>query len=290
MSAVGHEVSTYEIVNSVLKYQSYIRPSGGGVTISGGEPLLQTKALITLFEEFKSKDIHTTIDTSGMFKLTNDIKKLIDLTDLFLLDIKHIISSKSKELIGFSNELEIEFARYLSEINKPVWIRQVLVPGYTDDEEDLLKLKEFIATLNNIEKVEVLPYHDLGKFKWEDLGVDYPLKDIRTATTEDVDRAKKILRNLAFKIMETVIKSYNNLKTSGGISPLVLFQFFLFQFSLFVCLSLAIAKLSSGTSSVIVEPAAISTLFPTFTGAIKFTFEPTNVLSPIMVLLFLKPS
>lgn len=98
-------------------------------------------------------------------------------------------------MFGVSNGLELEFARYLSDINKPIWIRQVLIPGITDDEEDLLKLKEFISTLNNVEKVELLPYHDLGKFKWEDLGLDYPLRNIRTATSEDIGRAKKMIRN-----------------------------------------------------------------------------------------------
>ncbi len=167
-----------------------------GVTVSGGEPLLQTKALIAFFEELKKYGIGTAIDTSGMFSLTEDVKRLINLTDLFLLDIKHIVPAKSKELVGFSNELEIEFAKYLSDNNKPMWIRQVLIPGYTDSEEDLLKLKSFLSTLKTVEKVELLPYHDLGKFKWEKLGLKYPLDDTRTATQEDFERAKKILRNI----------------------------------------------------------------------------------------------
>lgn len=164
-----------EIANRVLKYENYIKPAGG-VTVSGGEPLLQASSLISLFKELKKYNIHTAIDTSGMFKLTDTIKELIDLTDLFLLDIKHINPEKSKELVGISNELELNFARYLSNINKPVWIRQVLVPDITDNEEDLLALKDFLSTLKNIEKIEILPYHDLGKFKWEDLGLDYPLE------------------------------------------------------------------------------------------------------------------
>lgn len=105
-----------DVIKTILKYQNYIKPSGGGVTVSGGEPLLQTKALISLFEKLKEYNIHTAIDTSGMFSLTDNVKKLIDLTDLFLLDIKHIVPHKSKELVGFSNELEIEFAKYLSDI------------------------------------------------------------------------------------------------------------------------------------------------------------------------------
>lgn len=114
----GTLYSIDEVVKQILKYQNYIKPSGGGVTVSGGEPLLQTKVLISLFEELKKYGIHTAIDTSGMFSLTDNVKKLIDLTDLFLLDIKHIVPQKSKELVGFSNELEIAFAKYLSDIRK----------------------------------------------------------------------------------------------------------------------------------------------------------------------------
>jgi len=195
-NSTGDIYSTYDIFNTILKYQNYIKPSGGGVTVSGGEPLLQTNSLISLFEKLKEAQIHTAIDTSGMFSLTDNVKKLIDLTDLFLLDIKHINPSKSKELVGLSNELEIEFAKYLSEINKPMWIRQVLIPGYTDNKEDLLKLKDFLSTLKTIEKIELLPYHDLGKFKWESLNIKYPLADVRPATPQDIERAKEILRNL----------------------------------------------------------------------------------------------
>ena len=128
-----------------------------------------------------------------MVALTNDIKELIDLTDLFLLDIKHINPKKCEELVGISNERELEFAKYLSENNKKMWIRQVLIPGYTDDEQDLLKLKEFIASLKSVEKVEVLPYHTLGKYKWINLNEEYKLEGVREATEEDVNRAKQIL-------------------------------------------------------------------------------------------------
>ena len=110
-----------------------------------------------------------------------------------MLDIKCINDDICKDLVGVSNKLELEFAKYLSSIKKPVWIRQVLVPGITDHEEDLLTLKDFLSTLQSIEKVEILAYHDLGRFKWENLGCNYELEDIPNATTEDVARAKKIL-------------------------------------------------------------------------------------------------
>ena len=128
-----------------------------------------------------------------MFELTDSIKKVLELTDLVLLDIKHINPEKAKNLVGFSNERELAFARYLDEHDIPVWIRQVLVPGITDDEADLIKLRDFLHTLSNVKKVELLPYHSLGKYKWETLGFEYQLKDVKDATIEDVERAKKIL-------------------------------------------------------------------------------------------------
>ena len=188
----GTTYSSDAIVEKILRYKNYIMPNGG-VTISGGEPLLQTKFLIELFTKLKKYNIHTCIDTSGSVVLTDEIKELIDLTDLFLLDIKCINDEKAINLTGVSNKKELEFARYLSNINKPMWIRQVLVPGYTDDEQDLIKLRDFISTLKSVEKVEVLPYHDLGKFKWEQLGEVYPLENVRTANNDDVKRAKEIL-------------------------------------------------------------------------------------------------
>lgn len=179
--------------NKIIRFKNYFITSNGGVTISGGEPLLQTKFLINLFKKLKKENIHTAIDTSGMFPLTDDIKELISLTDLFLLDIKHIDSKKCEELVGFSNEKELEFAKYLSDNNNKIWIRQVLIPGITDDTGDLIKLRNFIKSLKNVENVEILPYHDLGKFKWENLGFSYDLQNIRPATSEDVNKAKKLL-------------------------------------------------------------------------------------------------
>ena len=189
----GSTYSSDEIVEKILRYKNYIMPNGG-VTISGGEPLLQPQFLTQLFTKLKQYNIHTCIDTSGSVALTDEIKKLIDLTDLFLLDIKCINDEKAIDLTGVSNKKELEFANYLSNINKPIWIRQVLVPGYTDDEQDLIKLRDFISTLKSVEKVEILPYHDLGKFKWEQLGEIYPLENVRTANNDDVARAKKILK------------------------------------------------------------------------------------------------
>lgn len=130
-----------------------------------------------------------------MIDISEDIKELITLTDLFLLDIKHINDKKCKNLVGFSNKKELAFAKYLSANNKSMWIRHVLIPGITDDKKDLLELKKFINSLNTVEKVELLPYHSIGKYKWEQLGYKYDLEDIPDATNEDITRAKEILRN-----------------------------------------------------------------------------------------------
>ena len=188
----GNYISVDELLNNILKYKSYIMPNGG-FTASGGEPLLQPYFLISLFKKLKEANIHTAIDTSGMVEITDTIKELLSLTDLVLLDIKHINPEKAKQLIGFDNKKELEFAKYLSDNNIPVWIRQVIIPGITDSKEDLLELKKFINSLNNVQNVELLPYHNLGEYKWNNLGFDYSLKDIRLANSEDIKRAKEIL-------------------------------------------------------------------------------------------------
>ncbi|MDR0978429.1 MAG: pyruvate formate lyase-activating protein [Lachnospiraceae bacterium] len=185
--------SVDELVQNVQNFKNYILPSNGGVTISGGEPLLQPLFVKNLLKKLKEEGFHTAIDTSGMFSLTPDIKEIIDYTDLVLLDIKHINNKKCIELVGTSNEKELEFAKYLNRINKPLWIRQVIIPGITDNETDLNELKKFISSLKNVQKVELLPYHSLGKFKWEDLGYEYQLNGVPDATIKDVKRAKELL-------------------------------------------------------------------------------------------------
>lgn len=191
--SIGTKYSVSEILEKILRYKNYFISSNGGVTVSGGEPLLQQDFIIELFTELKKHNISTAIDTSGSFAITDKLKKLISLTDLFLLDIKCINDSICKDLTGVSNKLELNFARYLSDINKDVWIRQVLVPGITDNKDDLIALKTFLSTLKNVKKIDILPYHDLGKFKWEELGIPYPLENVRTANDDDVKRAKDIL-------------------------------------------------------------------------------------------------
>lgn len=188
----GEQYTVKQVVEKIMRYKNYIVASNGGVTLSGGEPLLQQDFVISLFQELKKQNISTCLDTSGMFTITDKIKQIVDLTDIFLLDIKSINDETCKWLTGSSNSLELEFAKYINEKNKRIWIRQVLVPGITDKKEDLLELKDFLKTIN-VEKFEFLPYHDLGKYKWEKLGVPYELEDVRMASNKDVERAKKIM-------------------------------------------------------------------------------------------------
>ena len=188
----GYYSSLDEILNKIENYKNYIMPNGG-VTVTGGEPLLQVHFLIELFKKLKEKNIHTCIDTSGMVDITEDIKTLLNYTDLVLLDIKHIHPIKCKDLVGVSNEKELKFAEYLSQNNIDMWIRQVLIPGYTDDENDLRKLKSFIDKLNSVKKVELLPYHNMGEYKWKKLGLNYDFKDVKVPTAEEVKNAKEIL-------------------------------------------------------------------------------------------------
>ena len=194
----AQEFSVDDIVKDALKYKGYFA-NGGGVTVSGGEPLLQIDFLIELFKKFKSYNVHTACDTSGIVFDENNIElmkkfdELIKYTDLFLLDIKHINNEEHIKLTGKPNLNILKFAKYLSNNNKHMWIRHVLVPTITLNDEYLKQTKEFIDTLNNVDKIEVLPYHTMGIVKYENLGIPYKLKGIEAPTKEEVRRAKEIL-------------------------------------------------------------------------------------------------
>ena len=194
---VGEQKSADELLAQALRYRSYWK-DGGGITVSGGEPLLQMDFMIELFQKAKEKGINTTIDTSGAPFTREEpffgkFKELMKYTDLLLVDIKHIDDEQHKLLTGHTNKNILDMARYLSEIGKPVWIRHVLVPERSDKDEYLKELYEFIKTLNNVEKVEVLPYHTFGEYKWKELGYDYPLAGIEPPTKERIKNANEIL-------------------------------------------------------------------------------------------------
>ena len=193
----GETKTADELLSQALKYKTYWK-KGGGITVSGGEPLLQIDFLIEFFTKARAKGVHVTLDTSGnpftreepFFSKFNELMKV---TDLVMLDIKQIDEAEHKILTGWSNSNILHMARYLSEINKPVWIRHVLVPGGSDNDEQLTKLDKFIKTLKNVDRVEVLPYHILGTFKWEQLGIDYPLKGVEPPTKERIENVRKLL-------------------------------------------------------------------------------------------------
>ena len=197
--AGGKEYSAEEIVSRVLRYRNYFGEKGG-VTVSGGEPLLQIEFVTELFTLLKQEGLHTCVDTSGIMFHADDTesvekhRKLLAVTDLVLLDIKHIDDTACKKLTGQSNQNTLAFAKFLSDEGKSTWIRQVIVPGLTDDEQSLKRTREFIDDLKTVEKVEVLPYHTLGVVKYEKLGLEYPLKDMEAPKKERVQWAREILR------------------------------------------------------------------------------------------------
>lgn len=190
----GTEYSVEEVFQKILRLKPYMDTSHGGVTVSGGEPLLQPDFVTELFQKLKERNIHTALDTSGNLPISDKIARLLKVTDLVLLDIKHIDNEKAINLTGLSNNHTLNFARYLSEHGISMWIRQVLIPGFTDDEQDLKKLKEFIDDLKTVQKVELLPYHDLGKYKWKELGLRYELDQVSPPTPEQIEKAKAILQ------------------------------------------------------------------------------------------------
>lgn len=186
-----------DVLKQALRYRNYWK-NGGGITVSGGEPLLQIDFLLEFFRMAKEKGIHTTLDTAGQpftreEPFFSKFRELMQVTDLILLDIKSIDPEMHREITGYSGENILDLARYLDEIHKPVWIRHVLVPEYSDQDEALRKLDLFLQSLHNVEKVEVLPYHTLGVFKWETLGIPYSLEGIRPPSKERVDNANQLL-------------------------------------------------------------------------------------------------
>ncbi len=186
-----------DVLKQALRYKPYWK-GDGGITVSGGEALLQIDFLIEFFKLAKAEGVHTAVDTAGNpftreEPFFSKFQELMKVTDLFILDIKQIEDQKHRELTGFTNANILDLAQYLSEQGKHMWIRHVLVPGITTDEADLRKTDEFIRTLQTVDKVEVLPYHKLGIQEWERLGIPYQLEGIDPPTSEQLKLAKDIL-------------------------------------------------------------------------------------------------
>lgn len=193
----GEEKTAKEVFDKAYRYHNYWKKNGG-ITVSGGEPLLQTDFVTELFTLAKEKGIHTVLDTSGSpftqeEPFFGSFQRLLEVTDLVMLDVKEMGAERHVRLTGQDNQNILDMADYLSEHDKEMWIRHVLVPGLTDDEAGLLALRERIDGWKTVSRVEVLPYHTLGLFKWEKLGVEYPLAGVRPPTEDEVLRAEQIL-------------------------------------------------------------------------------------------------
>lgn len=193
-SAGGKEYLPSEIIEEYKKNKAFY--AKGGITVTGGEPLLQTEFVSELFALAKKAGIHTALDTSGITyneKAEEKIDKLLDNTDLVLLDIKQIDSEKHKALTGATNENVIAFARHLAERRISIWIRHVVIEGYTDDPDDLKALGRFIGTLRSLKALDVLPYHTLGRDKYRELGLIYPLEGIEPTSAQLALKAKSLI-------------------------------------------------------------------------------------------------
>ena len=193
----GELMTPEEVLKKALRYKTYWKEKGG-ITVSGGEALLQIDFVTELFRLAKEKGVNTCLDTSGNpFSLEEPFKskfdELMKYTDLFMLDIKHMDDAAHRKLTGQTNQNILEMAAYLSDHGKAMWIRHVLVPGITTEEDELYRLRSFLDTLKTVERVEVLPYHTLGVFKWKELGIPYQLEGVDPPTKEQIDRAKEIL-------------------------------------------------------------------------------------------------
>ena len=185
-----------EILDKYDRVKEFLK--NGGITVTGGEPLSQIDFVTELFKQAKQKNIHTALDTSGVIFNRNNLgqfDRLLKYTDLVLLDIKHINDEEHKKLTGFSNKNILDFAMYLSEKNIPIWVRHVVVPTITDDEKYLKELGKFLANIKSLKALDVLPYHNMAISKYENLNIDYPLKDISPLTKEDAMKARQIIIN-----------------------------------------------------------------------------------------------
>jgi pyruvate formate lyase activating enzyme len=193
----GREVSAQELIREYLKNKMFYR--NGGITATGGEPLLQVDFLIELFSLAKAQGIHTCLDTSGITYSDSNtayrekLDTLMQYTDLVMLDIKHIDHEKHRHITSRDNSGILAFARYLAEKGIPVWIRHVIVKGYTDDPEHLKALGRFIGGLSNVKALDVLPYHSMGEAKYLELGMEYPLSGMESLEKSDAEKAKNYI-------------------------------------------------------------------------------------------------
>lgn len=189
-----------EVINELNKVKGFLT---GGITVSGGEPLMQSSFVLKLFKLCKEKGIHTALDTSG-YIFDEHAKAVLEYTDLVLLDIKHIDKEMYKTLTSVNLEPTLNFIKYLEEIKKPTWIRYVLVPGYTDDTKDLDDWANFISQFSIVKRVDILPFHQMAIYKWEKTEREYKLKDVCTPTKEEITRAENIFRKYNLPLYQEI--------------------------------------------------------------------------------------
>ena len=194
------KMSVGEIMADILKYKAYFNFSGGGVTVTGGEPMVQKKFVADLFKACKNEGLHTALDTSGYDDIDHDSKEVLRCTDLCLLDIKSANPDTFKNITGFSIDKTLKFAQYLKEKNIATWARFVLVPGLTDDADELHALASLIKEFPNVEAVGVLPFHQMGAYKWEDLGITYRLKNTPIPSAEETEKVRDLFRSYGFEV------------------------------------------------------------------------------------------
>ncbi|EAO2084370.1 pyruvate formate lyase 1-activating protein [Salmonella enterica] len=198
----GKEVTVEDLMKEVVTYRHFMNASGGGVTASGGEAILQAEFVRDWFRACKTEGIHTCLDTNGFVRRYDPvIDELLEVTDLVMLDLKQMNDEIHQNLVGVSNHRTLEFAQYLSKKNVKVWIRYVVVPGWSDDDDSAHRLGEFTRDMGNVEKIELLPYHELGKHKWVAMGEEYKLDGVKPPKKETMERVKGILEQYGHKVM-----------------------------------------------------------------------------------------
>ncbi|MBO7566187.1 MAG: pyruvate formate lyase-activating protein [Bacteroidales bacterium] len=193
---VQYEMSPEELYDEVKKYKNYIKK--GGVTVSGGEPLVQAEFVTEFFKICQQNGIHTALDTSGVI-FNEKARNVLEFTDLVLLDIKTTDDTLHKTYTGCTRDNNHKFLEYLQQIGKPTWIRHVVVPDYTYDDRRLKAVADYLSQYSVIQRIELLPYHTMGRFKYENLGIKYPLEGVKDLTDEEAEHAKEIFREIIKK-------------------------------------------------------------------------------------------
>lgn len=203
-STAAQSYTAEELMKIVRRSKPYWAASGGGVTVSGGEPLLQAGFVEQLFSACRAENISTALDTS-LYVNPRQVQKVLSVTDLFLADIKHMDAAKSRSLTGLPNRMNIENLRLISQNQVAIWIRYVIIPGLTDQLEDLAKMAELAGKLTSVAKINLLPYHALGVHKWTLLSLDYQLAAVKPPSTEHMNRLARLVESISGKPCSTPI-------------------------------------------------------------------------------------